>query len=116
LITGGSRGLGLAIVKELADKKARLVLYARNARQLEKAQQTLTLKGCEVLTIKADLTKPEDALKVINKKSAHFGCVDVLINNAGIMIVEGNKIPVNTDIGIKRTFCLVILRECEGQI
>src|ERR1700749_4232171 len=87
IITGGSRGLGLAIAMELADKKAKLVLCARNADQLGKAQQTLLNKGCEVLTIQADLTKEEDALKVISEAKGHFGRIDILINNAGMMIV-----------------------------
>lgn len=92
LITGGSRGLGLAMARELGKKGCKLVLCARNADQLEKAREELTAKGIEVITAQADLTVPKQASRAVKAAVDHFGQLDVLINNAGMMIVG----PANT--------------------
>jgi len=49
LLTGGSRGLGLALAREFAREGCRLVLTARDAQELARAQQDLRQRGAEVL-------------------------------------------------------------------
>jgi short-subunit dehydrogenase len=87
LITGGSRGLGLALAMELARHKAHLILVARNAEHLAKAKRKLMETGCEVLSIQADLRNRDEVLTMVKKANEHFGSIDILINNAGIMVV-----------------------------
>lgn len=87
IITGGARGLGLIIARELAAKGALLVICSRNSEQLESAENELTERGANVLAVTADISDPNDALKVIQTAVSHFGRLDVLINNAGIMLV-----------------------------
>lgn len=87
IITGGSRGLGLAIAMEMARQKAKLVLAARDPRHLDKAKQILTEAGCEVLTVPTDLRNQEDAVKMVKTAHGHFGRIDMLVNNAGVMVV-----------------------------
>lgn len=92
VITGGSRGLGLALAERFGRSGAHLVLAARNFDELVAARQLLLERGAigspeQVLLIPADLTDSEQASNLIDHAISHFGTVDVLINNAGIIEV-----------------------------
>jgi NAD(P)-dependent dehydrogenase (short-subunit alcohol dehydrogenase family) len=92
LITGGSRGLGLALAQRYGHAGARLVLAARNLDELTAARKTLRRRNAiqshdDVLLVPADLTDPAQAASLIERAIAHFGHIDVLINNAGIIEV-----------------------------
>ena len=87
LITGGSRGLGLVMARRLAAEGARLALLARREEELDRARQHLEGLGAEVLTVRCDLREREQIDDAVARAVAHFGRVDVLINNAGIIQV-----------------------------
>src|SRR4051794_20253053 len=92
VITGGSRGLGLLMGGEFARAGARVVLAARDADELERAKQMLLDKGAltseaDVLLVPCDLKVPSECQKLIERATAHFGRVDVLINNASTIHV-----------------------------
>lgn len=82
IITGASSGIGKALAFEFASKGARLVLAARRTELLEEVKQQLA--PTEVLTIQADVSKEADCSALIEAAVAHFGQIDVLVNNAGI--------------------------------
>lgn len=85
LITGGSRGLGLTIARMLAEEGAKLAICARTEDQLKTAYDELTGMGAEVLAITCDLTGEAQATGFVEQVFSHFGTIDVLINNAGII-------------------------------
>jgi short-subunit dehydrogenase len=87
LITGGSRGLGLALAEEFTRQGARLVLCARNESALERARRKIVAMGAEVLTIPCDITDREQVQRMVDQAATHFGQIDVLVNNAGIITV-----------------------------
>jgi NAD(P)-dependent dehydrogenase (short-subunit alcohol dehydrogenase family) len=87
LITGGSRGLGLVLARSLAAKGARLALCARSADKLELVRQQLEKEGAEVLGLPADVREREQVQAMIRDVIDHYGRLDVLINNAGIIQV-----------------------------
>jgi NAD(P)-dependent dehydrogenase (short-subunit alcohol dehydrogenase family) len=87
LITGGSRGLGLAIARRLADEGARLALMARDPAELERAAADLRSRGAQVLTLAADVGDQRAASAAVQRTAEHYGALDVLINNAGIIQV-----------------------------
>jgi NAD(P)-dependent dehydrogenase (short-subunit alcohol dehydrogenase family) len=92
LITGGSRGLGLALAERYGRSGARLVLSSRNVEELTQARETLLERDAiespdDVLLIPADLTDANQATMLIEHAVAHFGRIDILINNAGIIEV-----------------------------
>ncbi len=87
LITGGSRGLGLALAEEFTRHGARLVLCARNESELERARRKIVAMGAEVLTIPCDITDREQVQRMVDQAVTHFGQIDVLVNNAGIITV-----------------------------
>jgi short-subunit dehydrogenase len=91
LITGGSRGLGFAIAREAASIGARLVLTARDAEELSRAKARLVSIGVatpqDVMVQAADASVPGDIQDLIAAAMAYFGRIDVVVNNAGIIMV-----------------------------
>jgi 3-oxoacyl-[acyl-carrier protein] reductase len=83
IVTGSSRGIGRAIASSLADEGVRLVLNARGAEALKAVADDLTARGADVLDVVADVTSTEGCQHVFDRTVAHFGQVDVLVNNVG---------------------------------
>jgi NAD(P)-dependent dehydrogenase (short-subunit alcohol dehydrogenase family) len=86
LITGGSRGLGLLIARELAREGARLAICARHEDELEVARQELG-QYTEVIAVPCDISERAQVEAFVKAAENHFGHIDVLINNAGIIAV-----------------------------
>jgi short-subunit dehydrogenase len=87
VITGGSRGLGLTIARQLAAEGARLALIARDENELARACAELRKAGAETFAAPCDLLDREQSLGAIEKIFQHYGAIDVLINNAGMIEV-----------------------------
>jgi len=87
LITGGSRGLGLALARQFAAHGCRLALCARDPAELERARQDLTGQGADLLTVPCDVRDRADVGRLVADVTQHFGRIDVLVNNAGIIQV-----------------------------
>lgn len=83
VITGGSKGIGKAIALALAAEGADIVLAARGKETLAQARAEVERIGSRVLPVTADLTKPRDVRKLIQKGVDAFGRIDLLINNLG---------------------------------
>jgi len=87
LITGGSRGLGLALASEFARHGSKLALCARDPNELDRARGILQSQGAEVFTAVCDVTQAAQVECVVAEVTAHYGQIDVLVNNAGIIEV-----------------------------
>src|SRR5579884_703895 len=86
LLTGGSRGLGLALAEELAAAGARVAICSRDEEELANARRILAARGApDVLALRADLSKREEAERLVERAVGHFGGLDVLVNDAGII-------------------------------
>ncbi len=85
IITGASSGIGKACALECAKRKAKVVIAARNADKLSEVAEKIKAEGGHTpLCVQTDVTKESDCQKLIEETIAHFGRIDVLINNAGI--------------------------------
>lgn len=86
LITGASRGIGYAIATALAQKGVNIAVNSSSATNLKHVTKDLSSYGAGVFACPADLSNPETSAKIIKDVIAHFGKLDILINNAGIAI------------------------------
>lgn len=82
LITGGARGIGAAIAKRFVDDGAKVVISDILKDSLEGVAKSL--KAGMVATCVADVTKFDDAKKMVDETVKFGGKIDVLVNNAGI--------------------------------
>ena len=87
VITGGSRGLGLAMAREFARHGAHLALLARDGEELQRAVADLLPFRAQVSTWPCDLRESQEVERTISSIAEKYGCIDVLVNNAGIMLV-----------------------------
>ena len=87
LITGGSRGLGLALAREFARRGCKLALCARDEEELARAKADLEGQGAEVYTAVCDVSDPVQVEQLTAEVTAHYGRIDILIANAGIIEV-----------------------------
>jgi NAD(P)-dependent dehydrogenase (short-subunit alcohol dehydrogenase family) len=87
LITGGSRGLGLVLAREFAREGANLAICARDEDELIHASEDLILRGARVLPVACDVSDREQVQRLVRTVTDHYGGIDVLVNNAGIIAV-----------------------------
>lgn len=87
VITGGSRGLGLVLARQICADGGRVALLARDVDELRRAHDELAANGCDVAVVPCDLFDRAQIEEAVRTVLAHFGAVDVLINNAGIIEV-----------------------------
>ena len=85
IITGGNSGVGAATAQKFAAEGAKVVITARREAQLEEVAAKICEAGGEVLPIVSDISKAEDAKRVVEATLEKFGKIDVLINNAGVL-------------------------------
>ncbi|MGH7118940.1 MAG: SDR family oxidoreductase [Acetobacteraceae bacterium] len=84
LVTGGSKGIGKAIARGLAREGASVAVAARTASELEAAAHAIHAEtGAPTFAFPADLTRTEDANRLVAAVVERFGRLDILVNNAG---------------------------------
>jgi NADP-dependent 3-hydroxy acid dehydrogenase YdfG len=88
LITGASSGIGEATALAVAREGAKVAIAARRRERLDELAVKLAALGAEPLVLQADLLDEAQAQRVVADTEAHFGHLDVLINNAGVMYLE----------------------------
>ncbi|HHO81314.1 MAG TPA: SDR family NAD(P)-dependent oxidoreductase, partial [Bacillaceae bacterium] len=85
LVTGASRGIGRAIALELARGGARVLVVYRGRRDAAEAVVELVRDlGSEALAEQGDVSRPEEADRLVSLALERFGRLDILVNNAGI--------------------------------
>lgn len=88
IITGASSGIGEATARQLGLLGARLVLGARRLDRLQEICKDIETAGGQAVCQTTDVSKRADVKALAELALAHYGRVDVLINNAGLMPVS----------------------------
>ncbi|MDK1375342.1 MULTISPECIES: SDR family oxidoreductase [unclassified Sinorhizobium] len=86
IVTGASRGIGAAIAERLAKDGFIVVInYSGDPEPAEALARGIEQRGGKALTARADVSSVEAVRRMFDAAEAAFGCVDVLVNNAGIL-------------------------------
>jgi NAD(P)-dependent dehydrogenase (short-subunit alcohol dehydrogenase family) len=88
VVTGGGRGLGRAFAHALGAEGAKVVVASRNAQDLEKVVAEAADAGFEAFARPTDVTSEESVDGLISDAVEHFGRVDILVNNSGIVATK----------------------------
>lgn len=84
LVAGASQGMGRASARGFSREGAKVAICARGEAALQEAADAIRKEtGGEVLAMVADMAKPEDIKKFVNRSAEHFGRLDIIVNNAG---------------------------------
>lgn len=88
LVTGGTRGIGEAISREFAQNGYDIIInFVNSEEKANNLKKELEEKfNVKVLPIKADISNEEECKELVRKSIDEFGKIDVLVNNAGIVI------------------------------
>lgn len=82
LVTGGSRGIGLAIAQAFAAFGAKVALASRKQEAVDEAAEIIRADGGDVLAVAAHTGDSAAVTALVDRVAAHFGGVDILVNNA----------------------------------
>ncbi|QEO17765.1 SDR family oxidoreductase [Acetobacter vaccinii] len=85
LVTGASSGIGAATARKLALEGMIVGLAARRVDRLEELVADITTTGGKVIALPTDVVDPASCKTAVGTLIHHFGQVDVLVNNAGLM-------------------------------
>ena len=85
LVTGASKGIGRAVALDLGAAGANVVLTARSADLLTEAAAEIKAAGGDALAIPADLSDEKAIAAMIDQATRHYGRLDIVVNNAGIV-------------------------------
>ncbi len=85
LITGGTAGIGLEAAKQFLDHGAKVIITGRDQSKLEQAKKTYPA----LTAIKSDIADEADSISLFNQVK-ELGGIDILYNNAGVMIASTN--------------------------
>jgi NAD(P)-dependent dehydrogenase (short-subunit alcohol dehydrogenase family) len=87
LITGGSRGLGLVMAQEFATHGARVAVCARDEEDLARVREEFASRGDHFFSAPCDVSDQNQVQSLMSSVEKALGPVDVLVNNAGTILV-----------------------------
>lgn len=122
IITGGNSGVGEATAKKFAAEGAKVVISARREAQLQAVADEIIANGGEVLPVVSDISKPEDAEKLVAAAVEKYGKVDILINNAGVLdsglkaVDKFSEEDVNKVLDINTKGTMYMIREASKEM
>lgn len=90
IVTGASRGIGRSIAIRFADEGAKVVVNYRNrAAEADAVVTEIQAAGGDAVAIAADVSSGADVRRLVDQSVTHYGRIDVLVNDAGVMIAKG---------------------------
>ena len=104
LVTGGHRGIGFAISKQLNQQGISIIIGSRDIRQGEAAAKTIARQVDDTPTtvsaLALDVTDQDSVDRLTRTIHSKFGKLDILVNNAAVLLDESDNLPSKTDLKI----------------
>jgi len=91
LVTGANKGIGFETARQLGRQQITVLLGARDAAKGEEAATKLRAEGLDVHALQLDVTDAASIRRAVDKIAQDFDRLDILINNAGVMIDDQTK-------------------------
>ncbi len=88
VVTGASSGIGEATVRSLAGEGAAVVAGARRKERLDGLVEEVTRDGGKAIAVECDVADEQQPHALVDQAVEEFGGVDILINNAGVMLLS----------------------------
>lgn len=105
LVTGASRGIGRAIAERLArDGASVAVNYASHAKGAEEVVAAIKSAGGDAFAVHADVGRVSEVIRLFDETIGHFGGLNILVNNAGIMFTK--SVSATTEEDFDRIFAI----------
>ena len=113
LVTGGGTGIGAAISSLLAERGAAVVICQPDQSSADRLAERLAADGRDVIGIGADLARPAECAKLVERCLAARGRIDILVNNAAVVgppargdLLEfpDDQLDLIVDVNLKATF------------
>ncbi len=95
VVTGGATGIGEASALALAREGARVSVGDVNVEEGRKTVEDIKKEGGEAIFVECDVSREEDARRLIEETVRAFGRLDVLFNNAGVNLTEGSVVDLD---------------------
>jgi len=90
IVTGASRGIGRSIAMRFAEEGARVVVnYLAKTAEAEAVVAAIGQNGGEAFAVAADVSSSADVARLVQSTVDRFGRIDILVNDAGIMVARG---------------------------
>ena len=98
IVTGASSGLGAHITRHLVSQGARVAAGARRVDRLQALAGELADAPGRLVVVEADVTRAEDAERLVAAAAEAFGGVDALVNNAGMEVPGAIEVLAEADL------------------
>lgn len=89
IVTGAGRGIGKAIALALGREGMNVVVASRTLKEVEQTALELSALGVRSIAVRADISVMADIDRLVNTTVEQFGSVEVLVNNAGVLMMDG---------------------------
>jgi NAD(P)-dependent dehydrogenase (short-subunit alcohol dehydrogenase family) len=89
LIVGGTSGIGLATARLFSEEGAKVALVGRDPEKGRAAVEEINGRHGDVIFVQSDASRAEDAKRAVTETIDAYGRIDVLFNNAGIVLIQG---------------------------
>src|SRR5580765_2511527 len=87
LVTGASSGIGAATAEHLASLGAAVVLCARRKDRIDAIAERIVAASGRAATVECDVSVEADATRATQRAVAEFGRIDIVVANAGVMLL-----------------------------
>ncbi len=85
IVTGANSGIGKRTAELFAEEGAKVVMCARRLEKLKAVEKAIRDAGGEAISVKADVSREEDCVQLVQAAITAYGKIDILVNNAGIV-------------------------------